>query len=549
MENLEVFNPVARADSLSVEAAKRLPDLRKRVIGLVWNFKIGGDVAMRRIAENLQTKLGHSFDVLEFSDEFPFAESTIDKIVEACDGVIGSTGDCGSCTSWLIHDLVQIERRGIPTVGLVTHPFKEDAEITAQTFGMPHARMAVLKSDTLTNLNQTQIFAAADDATDQVLDGLTKDIASEAVDAEKDSKPSYSTETFNGSDGTKAWEEFNRHFLDKGWGDGFPLIPPTQAKVNDMLAGTSLDAEDVISLMEPGMGVATVKIIAINAVMAGCQPGHLPVLIAALKAMARPEYRLRTVAMSTGPHAPFMVVNGPMAEELEVNCGRGALGPGKQSWSNTVLGRAIRLLLMNVGHSYVGTLDLDTIGSPNKYSMCIAENEEASPWTPYHVSRGFQKEDSTVTMFGVESQLEIYDYKNHLPENLLTTIAGTIKGIGALASRAWMYPRRKPHNSVLLCPDHANVIANAGWDKADVQAFLYEKARIPAREFKNCDDGKRIKAGWRWIMDAPDDTLIPIVADPESFNVIVVGGPSGKSAYTTGVGTSSIEKIDTYRKR
>jgi hypothetical protein len=282
--------------------------------------------------------------------------------------------------------------------------------------------------------------------------------------------------------------------------------------------------------------------------MAGCVPEHLPVLIAALKAMSKPEYRLRTVAMSTGPHAPFMVVNGPIVEELEINYGRGALGPGRQSWSNTALGRAIRLLLMNVGRSYVGTLDLDTIGSPNKYSMCLAENEKASPWPAYHVSRGFRKEESTVTMFGVESQLEIYDYKNYLPEGLLTTIAGTIKGIGALASRAWMYPRRKPHNALLLCPDHANVIANAGWDRQDVQGFLYQKARIPAREFKNCDDGKRIKPGWRWIMDAADETLIPIAADPESFHVVVVGGPSGKSAYTTGVGTSTSEGIDQYRK-
>lgn len=549
MERLEVLNPVASRDSLSFATTSRVPDLRDLTVGLVWNFKIGGDVAMRRIAENLKRKLGYGFNVVEFSDEFPFAETTIENIAETCDVVIGSTGDCGSCTSWLVHDMVQIEKKGVPAVALVTHPFREDAETTAEIFGMPGIRIAILKPDTLTNLSPQQIDEAADEVTDQVEEGLLREPQAGPAKAGAEPAPIYRTETFESTESTKAWEAFNSYFLEKGWSDGFPLIPPTEDRISEMLAATSLGPDEVITVLAPGMGVATTKMVAINAVMAGCRPGHLPVLIAAIKAMSKPEYRLRTVAMSTGPHAPMMVVNGPIVEELQINYGRGALGPGKQSWSNTVLGRAIRLLLMNVGHSYVGTLDLDTIGSPNKYSMCLAENEKASPWEPYHVSRGFSADQSTVTMFGVESQLEIYDYKNHEAENLLTTIAGTIKGIGALSTRAWMYPRRKPDNTVLICPDHAKVIAGAGWGRKEIQQFLHDKARIPAREFKNCDDGKRIREDWRWIMDAPDDTLVPILADPASFHVIVVGGPSGKSAYTTGVGTSTIEGIDQYRAR
>jgi hypothetical protein len=166
------------------------------------------------------------------------------------------------------------------------------------------------------------------------------------------------------------------------------------------------------------------------------------------------------------------------------------------------------------------------------------------------VSRSaFRDDESTVTMFGVESQLEIYDYKNHTPKELLTTIAGTIIGVGALASRAWMYPRRKPDNCLLLCPDHANVIAEAGWSKRDVQDFLYNHARIPAGQFQNCDDGKRIKPSWRWIMEAPAGTPVPILSGPDAFHVVVVGGPSGKSGYTTGVGTSTIESVDQFRRK
>jgi len=549
-DTLEVFNPVAARNELRFEPSKRVTSLKGLTVGLVWNFKVGGNVAMRRIAENLKRELGYTFNVVEFSDEFPFAESTVENIADTCDCVIASTGDCGSCTSWLIHDVIEIEKKGTPAVALVTHPFTEDAETTAEIFGMPQVRFAIMDADTLTNLNDQQIFKTADAVSEQIVNGLTKEKATPAAPPAIKPPSAYRIEKFSGTDSTKAWEAFNRHYLDKGWSDGFPLIPPTEAKVRDMMATCNRAPDDVITVLAPGMGVATTKIVAINAVMAGCVPAQFPVLLAALTAMAKPEYRLRTVAMSTGPHAPMMVVNGPIVDELGINYGRGALGPGKNSWANTVLGRSVRLCLMNVGHSYIGTLDLDTIGSPNKYSMCLAENEQASPWEAYHVSRGgFREDESTVTMFGVESQLEIYDYKNHTPETLLTTIAGTIIGVGALASRAWMYPRRKPDNCLLLCPDHANVVANAGWNKKDVQDFLYHKARIPAGQFKNCDDGKRIKSGWRWIMDAPDDTPIPILSGPDAFHVVVVGGPSGKSGYTTGVGTSTIEGVDQFRRK
>jgi hypothetical protein len=446
----------------------------------------------------------------------------------------------------LVHDLVEIEKRGVPTVGLIAKPFELDARLTAKASGMPFLRHAVMEVDALTNLDQEDICNQADAVAPMVLSGLREVRAEERLPEKEEGKQEYTLETFQGTDRLKAWEEFNQYFLEKGWGDGFPLVAPTEEKVATMLAATSKDPGEVITILEPGYGVATVKIIAINAVMAGCQPKHLPVVLAAVKAMSDPQFRLRTVAMSTGPHAPMLVINGPIAKELNVNSGRGALGPGRQSWSNTVLGRAIRLVLMNVGHAYVGAMDLDTIGSPNKYSMCIAENEEASPWQPYHVELGYAKKDSTVTVFGVESQLEIYDFKNHTPEGILTTYAGTIDGIGALCTREWLIPRRRADNAVLICPDHAKAIAESGWEKEDVQAYLHKKTQIPVRLYKNTIQTERIKQGCRWILEAPDDLLVPAMGAPDWFRVIVVGGAAGKSSFTSGVGRAITEKIDGY---
>jgi hypothetical protein len=240
----------------------------------------------------------------------------------------------------------------------------------------------------------------------------------------------------------------------------------------------------------------------------------------------------------------MLVVNGPIAKELKINSGRGALGPGKDSWSNTVLGRAIRLILMNVGHAYVGTMDMDTLGSPLKYSMCIAENEDSSPWEPYHVSLGYERGESTVTVFGVESQFEVYDMKNYTPEGILTTIAGTINSIGAVSTRAWLYSRKRADNAILLGPEHARVIAKAGWHKDDVQAFLYAKAQLPAKLFKNTEVPERIRPGSRWILDAPDDMLLPVAGASDCFKIIVVGGPAAKSSCVTGLGYAVTEKID-----
>ncbi|MBI2909275.1 MAG: hypothetical protein HYX92_16645 [Chloroflexi bacterium] len=434
--------------------------------------------------------------------------------------------------------MVYYEKAGIPTVSMTAEGFESDARATARAFGLKQIALAVL-SRPLTNQSREDISRQVGENLDDIIAGLTRDVP---LTVEREAPKTF---RFEAGDTYSAVEEMNRFFLRNGWGDGFPLVPPTSEKVEAMLAGTSRRPEEIITILEPGNGTASVEKIAVNAVMAGCLPGQLPVLIAAVQGMSDPRFNMGTVAVSTGPMAPITIVNGPIAKELNINSGRGALGPGVQSFANTVIGRAIRLIMMNIGHAYVGELDMDTIGSPNKYSMCLAENEEKNPWEPFHVTRGFSKDTSTVTMFGVESQLEVMDLRSYKAEHVLQSYAGTANSAGACSVSSWLQGNRIWQNFLLLCPEHAEIIAKQGWSKKDVQEFMYHNARIEWRYLKygsNVGPG-RLTNAWKWLMDAPENTLLPIAGGPDWFHVLVVGGPVGKGSYLTGVGEPIIVEI------
>jgi hypothetical protein len=396
----------------------------------------------------------------------------------------------------------------------------------------------------LTNLDHDSVRALADAALDDVVRSLAEDAAAHdaAILIEPDPKEAYLT--YTGTDLLRAADSFQENFLDRGWGDGFPLVPPTDEKVEAMLAGTPLPAEHVVVALEPGLGRATVEKLAVNAVMGGCRPEHFPVLIAAVEAISEPAFNLRDVAMSTGPHAPLIVVNGPIVHELGINFGRGALGPGRQSRVNTVIGRALRLILMNVGKCYLGLLDLDTIGSPKKYGMCLAENERENPWAPLHVERGFEAGDNVVTLFSVESEIEVYDFFNYRAERLLRTFAGSATSSGANSVQLSYLNRPDMHNLILLAPEHAEVFAGDGWDKQRIREELFATARREWRWLGAGVDEATLRPEMKWVAGKPDE-LVPITRDPSFFHVCVVGGVAGKSQYLTGLGAPVSKAIRT----
>ncbi len=536
---LEVLSPFADQVQRKLYPSPRITEgLSGKTVGLAWNRKPGGNIARERVAAAIEARIP-GVKLLRFDDDIPFAPGTIEQIIERCDAVIGTTADCGACSSWLAHDMIQIEKAGVPIVMITARDFVDDAEMSMHAYGMPDLPLAVFQGTEFTSMPVDVIHGFVDPIIDTIIEKLTNQnlVASGTNEFEGDVVPENATsEVFTAADSYQAWELFNAEFLDRGWGDGFPLIPPTHDKVAAMLKGTNRDPLDIVTFFEPGFGIATIEKLAICAVMAGCQPDHLPILIAAVEAMSDPKYWLRNVAVSTSPHAPMIVVNGPIAERIGLNSGRCAMGPGKPSRVNTVIGRSLRLAMMNVGHAIPGTLDMDTIGSPNKYSMCIAENEKASPWEPLHVERGFKKEQSVVTMFSVESQMEIYDLKNSTPEGIMNGYAGTVNSVGSTHTRQWMYPRRHADNSILLSPTHAEAIARAGWSRNDVRRYLYEKARVPVEAIQIILDDDRIMPSMRWVRDAPAGTMLPVTGAYDWFHVIVIGGPVGKSSFTSGHG-------------
>jgi hypothetical protein len=190
-------------------------------------------------------------------------------------------------------------------------------------------------------------------------------------------------------------EEFNRLFMERRWGDGLTLMPPTEERIARLLEHTERAPDEVVSTIAPRYGAATVERIAINAAMAGCRPEYLPVLIAAAEALGTPEFHLQAIQTTTNPSTVWLALNGPLAKRLGVNSGGNCLGPG--AWANGTLGRAVRLMLQNIGGGLPGDMDKATQGQAAKWAMCCAENEEASPWEPLHVERGFAREASMRT--------------------------------------------------------------------------------------------------------------------------------------------------------
>ena len=313
-------------------------------------------------------------------------------------------------------------------------------------------------------------------------------------------------------------------FLEKGWSDGLPVIPPTEEAVERMLAGTNRDPADIVAAIPPRWAKATVEKIAINAVMAGCLPEYLPLLITAVEAMCEEPLRLLGIQPTTHPGSVLLIVNGPIAKKLDINSKSGAFGPGWRS--NATIGRAIRLMLMNIGGAFPGKTDMSTQGQPCKYTFCIAENEDDTPWEPLHVERGFEATTSTVTVASEENPHNINDHFAINSEQLLSTIVSTMTNAG---NNNVLVQQGQP--IIALGPEHAATLAKDGFSKSDLKAYLHEKARVPRKAFHE----RTIE---RYYSNLEEDALLPITSKKEDIIVIVVGGPGKHTSFLPTLGES-----------
>ncbi|MPY91752.1 MAG: hypothetical protein GEV08_01420 [Acidimicrobiia bacterium] len=296
--------------------------------------------------------------------------------------------------------------------------------------------------------------------------------------------------------------------------DGLPVVVPTPERVERFVAASGLDGDLVLGDMGPGLGAATVDLVAAAAVMAGCLPDHMPVVTAAVQAVCQPEFDLTEMQATTHCTAPLVIVNGPVRQACGFRSGFGALGPGFRA--NAAVGRALRLAMINIGGGRAGESDMALLGHPGKFSYCLAEDEEASPFTPLHVHRGFAPEESVVTVVGAEaphSVICITDADDpDSPLRLLRSIAAGIANMGA--NNAHIGGRGMV--TVVVNPDHAAVLERGGYDRAKLAEALCELA--VNRRSQLAELSPAIGAA-----GSPDD-LVRSVRHPEDLLVVHAGG-------------------------
>ncbi len=315
-----------------------------------------------------------------------------------------------------------------------------------------------------------------------------------------------------------SWEAVNRLYYVRGWTDGLPIVPPTEDRVMAMLQATTRDPQDTVAVLPPRWAAAIVEKVAINAVMAGCLPEYLPVVITALEAMSEERFNLMAVQATTHPCAPLVIVNGPIRKKLEMNSGANCLGQGNRA--NATIGRAIRLCLVNLGGGTPGIGDKSTQGQPGKYTYCIAENEEDSPWEPLHVERGFPAEVSTVTVTAGEAPHNVSDQYNKEGHWVLMMMAGTMGIAGS----------NNPHMLsgeplVAFGPEHSHTIARDGYSsKKQVKDFLYENGMVPIKWFSPSDIQRRYQP-------FQAQGRVPLTRSADDLMVIVAGGAGKHSCY------------------
>jgi hypothetical protein len=429
-----------------------------------------------------------------------------------------------------VYDAVSIEERGKPTVSLVNTGFANDAESASRGMAMPVLRYVPTKVPCESSII-SDIEEGIDGAMDAIIAGLLKPLTAEEKfpKAREPEKPQRII--FKGS-----LEEVNRFFYQRGWTDGLPIIPPTEEAVKEMLTGTDLPPDKLLGKLQSRNGKATIEKIAINAVMAGCLPTYLPVLIAGTINLLESEpgfLGYTTFGFSTGSWAPFWTINGPIRNEINVNNGSGAFSPG--NIANAAIGRAMGLIVKNIGGVRKGVEDMGVMGNPLKYTAVIAENEEESPWEPLHVELGYKKEDSTITVSFPQSYYQHWPYGSDA-QSILTSIVDNM-------------PRSMRYN-IVLTPPHAKNLAREGYTKTKVKQYIAEHKLVPAARVRaqaNTGVNTRTQEALQGLPEN-DTELVPLIKDPRFIRIIVGGGPGAFIAHLLGGGATpgkkQIQKIE-----
>jgi hypothetical protein len=421
-----------------------------------------------------------------------------------------------------VYDAVAIEDRLKPVIALANYGFANDAESASRSKGMPNLRVVSTKVPCESTVI-ADIEAGIDEAWDSIISALTGPLTAEEKNPriEKDKNPERFI--FKGS-----LEEVNRFFYRRGWTDGLPIFPPTDEAVNEMLTGTDLPANHLLGKLQSRLGKVTVEKIAINAVMAGALPTHLPVIIAGTLNLIESEQGFNgytTFGFSTGSWAPFWIINGPIRNQINVNNSSGAFSPG--NIANATIGRAMGLIVKNIGGVRKGIEDMGVMGNPMKYTMVIAENEEESPWEPLHVELGYKREDSTISLSFPQS------YIQHYPPG--TDAVNVLQSVIENMPRSMRY-------TIIFNPTYAKNLAREGFDKEKIKKYIAERRLLPAAQVRR-QPANILLPSADVQHSARDMTgMVPLIRDFRFIRIIVGGGPGAFVAHLVGGGATPGKK-------
>jgi hypothetical protein len=498
----EVLSPWADSDRVEPMCLNsRVGGLNGITVGLFAGFKGHWVIILREVERQLQERFpGAKFshyhypkdmsstrDACEVADDDEYRPS-FEKWLKDVDTVVSGHGDAASCALTLAYNTAFVEKMAKPAVMLVNKDLVTIARTGASVRDVPGLRLV---QTTIPDLSAFFSF-----------EGVVEDMIRPGVAAVIDDVVAALTQPLTQEEDAPAWkvgeaprivfrgslEDVNRFFYQRGWAFGMPIMPPTEEAVREMLAGTDLPADHVVARIPPMSGKATVEKIAVNAVMAGCLPTYLPVLIAAVQALAdRPKIWLEGYTCSVASWAPILCVNGPVRNDLHINRRGNLMSPYYRA--NAGIGHALGLIIMNIGGTRPGMEDLSFVGHEGRYGMCFAENEEESAWEPLHVGYGFNKEDSTVTLFWTNGRQYLGSGGN--AATILRRLCDNINVF------AW-----DPGCLLIMLPSTAKALADAGLAKKDVISYLVEYARLPAAN-----------VNVRWFKEShhePKDFLLPL---------------------------------------
>ena len=440
---------------------------------------------------------------------------------------------------------------------MVTDNFGHDAKSAAEDSGMPTLRMVTVPAQEFykRRISKEEIKPVAVESINGLIEALTRPLTTQEANPKPKKIEMVRTIKISAESYAIAYEKFNQSFLSNHWGDGLPLIPPTPERVKWMLAGTNRSPQEVIGTVAPKNGTATIEKIAINAVMAGAKPEYLPVVIAAMEGLTDKNYDLLHVTTSSGSFNLLIMVNGPIAKEINMNSGIGFLGHGWRA--NNTIGRAVRLSLLNMGHLWPAENDMALIGRPSSHTFyTFAENEENSPWEPYHVSLGFKKENSCVTVSTIgsyEGGLVVYGGGAVAPwtaksilDKIINDLSSNRKMFG-LFKRGVANPAAHPRKHIIvLHPECAIEFQRLGYTRESLQKYFYERTSVTCEDLKPEEVlgiQERIEAsqaGGIILADViPQNRIpvfkealkpggkVPVFVSPDDIPIIVGGGIPG----------------------